>query len=274
LQVYALIGMSGTGKSHRASLVAYEYDIDMILDDGLLIKNTKIIAGRSSKREQTRIGAVKRAIFADPDHVAEVQGELDRHKPKRLLILGTSRRMVSHIVRALDLPAPVKYIRIEDIASPVEIRRALRARREQNKHVIPAPTFEVKKTFSGYFIAPLRLRFLGRQSRAEVEVEKSVVKPTYSSLGRFYIADRVVRDIAARAAAEVPGVSKPPRVSLQAEPEGVIITAEMTLVYGVNILEVLRLAQQNIRRVVEDTTALNVLKVNVIARRIEPGTSV
>ena len=48
IQVYALVGESGTGKSFRAKLVAQKYRIDLIIDDGLVIKDDKIIAGYSA----------------------------------------------------------------------------------------------------------------------------------------------------------------------------------------------------------------------------------
>ena len=51
VRVYALVGDSGTGKSFRARLVAEKYDIDLIIDDGLLIRDSQILAGKSAKRE-------------------------------------------------------------------------------------------------------------------------------------------------------------------------------------------------------------------------------
>ena len=53
--VFALVGESGTGKSFRAKLLAESYGIDAIIDDGLLIQNDKILAGRSAKKEKTYI---------------------------------------------------------------------------------------------------------------------------------------------------------------------------------------------------------------------------
>ena len=64
MDVIALVGPSGTGKSHRALIVAHEHKADAIIDDGILIKDGKIIAGSSAKRESSKIMAVRRAIFA------------------------------------------------------------------------------------------------------------------------------------------------------------------------------------------------------------------
>ena len=59
MDVIALVGPSGTGKSHRALIVAHKYDADVIIDDGILIKEGKILAGRSAKHEKSRIMAVR-----------------------------------------------------------------------------------------------------------------------------------------------------------------------------------------------------------------------
>jgi adenylate kinase family enzyme len=45
IKTIALIGESGTGKSFRAKLVAQKYGIDLIIDDGLLIRDNRILAG-------------------------------------------------------------------------------------------------------------------------------------------------------------------------------------------------------------------------------------
>lgn len=65
MEVVAFVGPSGTGKSHHAIGVAFDNRCDAIIDDGLLIKGTKILAGTSAKNEDNRIQAVKRAIFTD-----------------------------------------------------------------------------------------------------------------------------------------------------------------------------------------------------------------
>ena len=48
IQVYALVGKSGTGKSFRAKLLAEKIGVPYIIDDGLLIDDTTILAGRSA----------------------------------------------------------------------------------------------------------------------------------------------------------------------------------------------------------------------------------
>jgi len=50
--IYALVGKAGSGKSFRARLVAEKHQIDLIIDDGLLIRDHRILAGKSAKREK------------------------------------------------------------------------------------------------------------------------------------------------------------------------------------------------------------------------------
>ena len=63
IKVYAFVGPSGTGKSYRAQMVANEYNINYIIDDGILIRDNDIIAGSSAKKAPTKVETVKRAIF-------------------------------------------------------------------------------------------------------------------------------------------------------------------------------------------------------------------
>ena len=46
MYVCALVGASGTGKSHRSLWVAKEHNIDFVIDDGLLIKGNSVLAGK------------------------------------------------------------------------------------------------------------------------------------------------------------------------------------------------------------------------------------
>ena len=63
IKVFAFVGPSGTGKSYRAQMVAAERDIKYIIDDGLLINDTKVVAGTSAKKAPTKIETVKKALF-------------------------------------------------------------------------------------------------------------------------------------------------------------------------------------------------------------------
>lgn len=271
MEVYALVGPSGTGKSHRASLIAHDYEVDLIIDDGLLIGDTKILEGRSAKREGTRVAAVRRAMFFDCDHAARARERIRQLQPRRVLVLGTSRNMIKRILSALELGEPIRYISIDDIASADEIRRAMRVRREQGKHVIPAPTFEVKRTFSGYLVDPLRLRLFGRGRSfppATLDVEKSIVRPTFSSLGQYSINDMVVVSIVRHTARQVAGVVRVSRVGVDGNEAGVVLRLDTILQYGEFLPDIAEELQARVKESVEYMTALNVLAVEVTVVRL------
>ena len=267
MKVYGLIGASGTGKSHRASEVAASLGVDMILDDGLLVEKGRIIAGRSAKREETMVAAVKRAVLEDARHAQAIRESLERANPTGLLILATSRHMLDRIRRALGLEtSPCEILSIEQVSSAEDIARARQTRQEMGKHVIPAPTFEVRKTFAGYLVDPLR--FIVRNQRRQELVEKSVVRPTYSSLGKFFIDDTVVSAIAAHVARRVRGVLRVGRAQTESYLEGVRCTLELTVETGHYLPAVLEGVQQMVRIELERATALQILGVDVTARHL------
>ncbi|MBQ9419394.1 MAG: hypothetical protein IJU31_03345, partial [Synergistaceae bacterium] len=72
IKIFAFVGPAGTGKSHRATHVARQNGIGVIIDDGLVISRGRILAGRSAKSEVNRLRAIKRAIFEYEDHRDEV----------------------------------------------------------------------------------------------------------------------------------------------------------------------------------------------------------
>lgn len=268
MEVVTLIGPAGSGKSHRAGMVAYRHGCDAIIDDGLLIRDGKIVAGSSAKREANKMAAVRRAIFLGPEHREEVRTALWSDKPKRVLVLGTSEEMIIKICNALDLPHPDLIVRIEEIATPAQMRLARRKRHQEGKHVIPAPTFEVKKTFSGYMVDPLRF-LLSREQDELLSVEKSVVRPTFSSLGKFFIADHVVAAIASHTAEQVQGIGKVGKVVVESRSEGVLVEMDLSVRNGVAIWPALLEAQKLVAQQIEFMTALNVLEINMDARRLQ-----
>lgn len=267
MEVTALVGPSGTGKSHHASMVANEMDIPLIIDDGLLIGGTRILAGKSAKRENSALAAVRRAIFTDPEHAREVRTALARSGADKVLVLGTSRGMVAHICDALDLPHPARFVEINEIASQNEIETAKRIRRLEGKHVIPAPTLEVKRSFSGYLVHPLQLLRKGQRGRSDV-IEKSIVRPTYSSLGRFYVAGSVVATIVEHSLLSDRSFISVHRVEVNSQPDGVNVAADVVLRWGCYLPAVLVEGQDRARRAVEEMTSLNVLSLNLTARRV------
>lgn len=191
MEVYALYGTSGTGKSSSALELAHRLNIDAIIDDGILIYQGRKVAGTSAKYEKTKIQAVKRAIFHYGSHAEEVKNSLNQLQPSRLLVLGTSRRMIERIVEALQLSSPVEYIPIESIKPPQEIEAARYIRETMGKHVIPIPRIEVEKDFLQRLISSAQQIF---SPKKEVIGETTVVHPPFSG-GRIAIHPQVIRKI-------------------------------------------------------------------------------
>ena len=269
MTIIALVGPSGSGKSHRASMVADRYATDAILDDGLLIVEGRIVAGRSAKREVTRMAAVKRAILLDPTHADHVRQALIASGARRLLVLATSRNMIGKILDALKLPYDeLAWVNIEEVATQAEIETAKRERNVEGKHVIPAPTLEVRKTFSGYLVAPLQFIFYHHGRGHRVTVEKSIVRPTYSLLGRFYIADTVLAAISAHAARDCSGVQSVVRVVVHADAQGIRFDVDLILGSHIDLYQVMTQVQDRVRQWVEALTSLTVVEVSVGARHL------
>jgi uncharacterized alkaline shock family protein YloU len=203
MQVYALYGTSGTGKSTSALELAHRLDIDAIIDDGILIYQGRKVAGTSAKYEKTRIQAVKRAIFYYADHAAEVQSAVHSLPIRRLLVLGTSKRMIHRIVEALHLPAVDEYIPIETIKPEQEIKAAQYVRETQGKHVIPIPRVEVEKDFFQRIIASAQQIL---SPKKEVIGETTIVHPKFSG-GRIQIHEQVLKKIVQAACYRFPEVA-------------------------------------------------------------------
>jgi uncharacterized alkaline shock family protein YloU len=267
MKVVALVGPSGTGKSHHAFTVARKYNTDLIIDDGLLIQGARVIAGFSAKRESTKLKAVRRAIFSDPAHCREVKDKIREIDPDSILVLGTSREMISRITAALELPEPEEVVTITSVATPAEIFKARQIRRQQGKHVIPAPTLEIKRYFSGYLLDPLKI--FARKGKSIIPVEeKSVVRPTFSYMGRYTISDTAITSIIAYEAARVEGVIKAGRIDIESRFDGIIVHMDVFIEYGKPIREILREVQERVVKQLEYMTALNVISINVTASKI------
>lgn len=267
MRIVALVGPSGTGKSHRAIMLAKKLGIEYIIDDGLFIKGTKVIAGKSAKREDTIVSAVKRAVFTDYDHRLEIRKAIKAVNPDSILILGTSERMIEKICSVLGLPDITERVYIEDISTSEDINMAKKQRTKEGKHVIPVPTFEIKKDFSGYFIDTLRI-IMRKEDNGEQIFEKTVVRPTFSYLGKYTIADSVIKTLAGYIATKIQGVIKAYNVYVKSIEQGIIISLDVEIIYGNPIIPIVKKLQEQIIKEVEQMTSLHILAVNVNVKKV------
>lgn len=267
-KVYAFVGPSGTGKSYRAQMVANENGISYIIDDGLLIKENNVIAGTSAKKAPTKIETVKRAIFVNEQEKQEMKKAIKKYKPEAILILGTSDGMVEKIAENLGLQKPAKTIYINEVATETEMQTAKTIRKTEGKHVIPVPTFEIKKDFSGYLLDPLQIfKSKGKGQKPYVS-EKSIIRPTFSYMGKFTISDLVFRQILEYLAVQTPAIHKILKARVDNFGEGVKIYMEVSIVYGFNVVEGLNKFKEKSRKEIEKLTAMNVVELDVVAKNI------
>lgn len=268
MDVLALVGPSGTGKSHRALIVAHKHGADAIIDDGILIQDGKIVAGHSAKKEQSKIMAVRRAIFILPGHAEEVRKAIEKVSPHRILVLGTSENMVHKIAKILKLPAIAQIIHIEDIASKAEMEKARFYRLKQGKHIIPVPTIELKPHFSGYLIDPLQTLFKRSSTRRRRLGEKSIVRPVFSYYGKLSIDDNVVENIVRSEMKRNHPINKVSHIQVRHlfvgdEDRGLKISCEVVLSYGNHIPTLIEQAQKRVRECVEYMTGMIVHEVDI-----------
>lgn len=267
LKVVAFVGPSGTGKSYRSLWVAKQKDIDYIIDDGLLIGNSKIIAGCSAKKESTKISAIRRACFFDPEHISDVKNAIEDNKPNGIIIIATSIEMAESIRKKLGLEEISEIIDIKDIASKQEINYALKVRKSEGKHVIPVPTFELKKTFSGYFMDALN-HFV-KKGNIHFTSEKTIVRPAYSYLGKYTISDTVIKEITRHVILKVPNIYKVTSIDVENCDGSICITAYVIANYGNLNREVLKKLQALVREEIEKLTYMNVLGVNIVLKSLK-----
>lgn len=270
IEVVAFVGPSGTGKSHRAIGVAFDNRCDAIIDDGILIKGTKILAGTSAKNEDNRIQAVKRAIFTDDEHARSVREALQKSNIKRLLIIATSDNMIKKIIGRLNLPEPIKTVYINQIATKEEIKKARYSRLHDGKHIVPVPSVELKPHFTGYF-ADLPYNIFSRHRRKEKDADRSIVRPAFSFYGKLLIADKAIEDIIEIIGKKLDGIDKITGIKVRRRSDnskGIIIAIEVILFYGVQIFDVTKKLQAKVKEKVEYMTAMQVKNVNVSIRSL------
>jgi len=269
VQVYALYGKAGTGKSFRAKLIAQKYKIDMIIDDGILIKDTKIVAGKSAKKEKFPFTAVKTALFDDKKHRAEVHRALEREKFKKILIIGTSKKMTDKIVQRLNLPSIYKYISIEDIASREEIEVAMNARTE-GKHIIPVPGIEIKRKYGHIFMDSIKIFFRNRFNlfNRNEGYEKSIVTPEFSKRGRLSISETALLQMIMHCIAEFNDYIKVEKIVLKNQRVGYSVLIGLCAPFGMHLPGTVTELQEYIIKNIDKFTGITLKEVSITVETI------
>ena len=287
-KVFALVGESGTGKSFHAKIVAQKYRVDFLIDDGLLIKDNRILAGHSAKKEHSFMAAVKVALFDEKSHRDEVARKLQTEKFKRILLLGTSEKMVYKIASRLQLPPPAKIIKIEDIASQEEIDKAIRTRRIEGKHIIPVPSLEIKRNYPHIFYDAIRI-FKRRMAPEKLPKgnhpadstgipsgigpvptmhEKSLVRPEYSKHGRVFISEGALTQFVTHCIDEYNQVIKIKKILIKETEMGYRLVITIDVPYATQLSGNIHELQQHIIDNTERYTGILIEEVNIIIDKI------
>lgn len=275
VQVYALVGESGTGKSFRSKLLAEEYGIHAIIDDGLLIQDDKIVAGRSAKREKTYMGAVRVALFDDKDHRDSVAKVLRKTHIKKILLLGTSEKMVSKIAMRLQLPQPQKIIHIEEIATKEEIEKAVKSRQVEGKHVIPVPTIEIKKNYPQILSSSMRDFFSQKKwfhkklkNPNGKMIEKSIVQPEFSKKGRIEISEAALTQMTMHCVNECDPDVKIKKITIKTDSRGYRLIVLIDVPFGTQLTGKIHRLQQYIIDKIESYTGILIEEVSIVIDKI------
>ena len=272
ITVFALVGPSGTGKSFRAKLLADKHGLEAIIDDGLLIQNDKILAGQSAKREKTYMGAVRVALFDDKGHRDQVAKVLQKMHIKKILILGTSEKMVQKIAMRLQLPAPSKIIKIEDIATKEEIEKAQRNRLIEGKHVIPVPALEIKHNYPKIFYDRVRLALKGGKKKTAGETgkvyEKTVVRPEFSKKGRLEISEAAITQMVMHCVAEFDNQIRVKKLKIKTDARGYRLILTIDVPFGTQLTGKIHNLQKYIIDNVEKYTGILIEEVSIIIDKI------
>jgi len=267
VKVFALVGRSGTGKSFRARLVAEKYQIPMIIDDGLLIYKEKILAGYSAKRATNYLAAVKTAIFEDPKHVKTVIKALKNQPFKKVLLIGTSPRMVKMIASALQLPPIWKLIKIEDIATEEEISNALKSRNKEGKHVIPVPSMEIKRDYGHILLDTVKIFFQKWAQKGKI-IEKSVVRPSFHTHGEISISESALSQMVLHCVDEFDHRLKIEKVSVVSKGKSYKINLFFAVDYGLQLTGIFNELQEYVINSIQRYTGILIEEVNIRINQI------
>jgi uncharacterized alkaline shock family protein YloU len=262
MEIFALIGESGTGKSYKALLVAHKFNINYIIDDGLLIRKDKILAGHSAKRDENKIQAIRTAIFEEPSHAHKVMEVIKKAKPTKILVIGTSVRMIDKIIKTLELPPPKRILKIEDISTEKEIEEAKNNRLKEGRHVIPLPGIEVQRKFPVNILESLEIFYKRRYSKRKIG-ERAIVRPPFSYYGKLYVSENAILDVIIYILKDFKGVVRLSKSQINIKEEGILVNISLTLQYGENIPNIGVKIQKSLKKELEYITGINVILINI-----------
>ena len=185
--------------------------------------------------------------------------------------------MVKRIQENLKIPKIEKTIYIQDVSTKEEMEEAVRIRRTEGKHIVPVPTFEIKKDFSGILLDPFQILKRGKKKdkkknkKENAGVERSVIRPAFSYFGKYTIKDKVFKDIIRLVCDRIQGITEIStiRIDKAQNSNDVEISMNMEIAYGYNIEEMAEEMKKQSKKELEYMTSVNISMVNVKIVKIE-----
>ena len=218
------------------------------------------------------MAAVKVALFDEKAHRDEIARKLQGEKSKKILVLGTSEKMVNKIAARLQLPLPSRIIRIEDVSSQEEIDKAIRTRRIEGKHIIPVPAIEIKRSYPNIFfnaIKIIRKKTVPIGIGAPLSVhEKSVVRPEYSKRGKVIISEAALSQMVIHCVDEYNQDIRIKKIVVREDDLGYRLVITIDVPYGIQLGGNIHKLQQYIIDNIERYTGILIEEVNIIIDKI------
>lgn len=269
MKIISFTGKSGTGKSYQANRICMENNIEGIIDDGLFIYKGQVVAGSSAKKCESKAAAMRTALFNLPENSNAVKAALKKYDPQKLMIIGTSDKMVDWIVNALELPPIEERLYVEDFTTEEERETAKYHRLVQGEHVIPAPMGQLKRDFAGYAMNPLKF-VLNLVQDLTSSSESTIVRPKYSYIGNFAIQPRAIRDITYIVAEEYAVSFKCLKLMQHGGAANLSLTLKLQVVRSKEAILKLEEFQQRLSDEIENMTSFSTSAVNIIIAELVP----
>ncbi|RBW71112.1 hypothetical protein [Bacillus taeanensis] len=265
MQVFALVGPSGTGKSTSALSFAHSKHIPAIIDDGMLIYKGRKAAGFSAKYEKNYITAIKRAIFFYDDHLKEVQEAINLLAIHSILIIGTSIKMVNQIAEKLNIGMITKYYHVEEIRSSKEINMALYVRKTEGKHIIPLPYIQVEHNFIKRMIMHGKKIF---SPQKEIIGETTIIRPNFQQ-GVIHISEHVIKRVVSHGCTSIDEVRDCTQIDVNLT-ELPKVKVNLSLYYTADktITDIAKIAQEKVAQDIKKLFNIELDTVDIVVEKL------
>ena len=149
---------------------------------------SKVLAGSSAKKESTRIAAIERALFTEESHVRMPKKYWGGTALIDFDIGDTGDGRTDP--EGIGLPEIERFFSIQEVSNREDIQRASKKERVREA-CYPGPGHGGKEVF-------LCISWSSRifeRARLKNEIQEIFIRPTFSYLGRYTIADTVVKSV-------------------------------------------------------------------------------